>query len=79
MISGIPLWLVGFGTSGPITGSLAALWQAYIGKVTAGNLFATLQAWAMVGAPVAVGVALLLAVLSGVTGVAVAAVELVRG
>jgi hypothetical protein len=33
----------------------------------------------MAGAPVAVGVAVLLAVLSGVTGVAVAAVKFVRG
>jgi len=41
---------VGFGAAGPIAGSLATAWQASIGNVAAGSLFATLQSISMGGA-----------------------------
>ena len=40
----------GFGALGPVGGSLAAAWQASIGSVAAGSLFAILQSVAMGGA-----------------------------
>ncbi|KAF8535287.1 hypothetical protein BDD12DRAFT_856099 [Trichophaea hybrida] len=43
------LALTGFGTLGPVAGSLAAAWQASIGNVAAGSLFATLQSCGMTG------------------------------
>lgn len=43
------LGVIGFGTAGPIAGSLAAIWQASLGVVQAGSLFATLQSAAMGG------------------------------
>ncbi|TDZ36485.1 hypothetical protein C8035_v008269 [Colletotrichum spinosum] len=44
------LWLIGFGSAGPIAGSLAALIQAvvYGAAVPAGGVFAFLQHLAMV-------------------------------
>ncbi|KIY62806.1 hypothetical protein CYLTODRAFT_494402 [Cylindrobasidium torrendii FP15055 ss-10] len=47
-----PVGLVGFGAAGPVAGSLAALWQASMGNVAAGSLFAGLQAFGMTAAPV---------------------------
>ena len=35
------LGAVGFGASGPVAGSFAALWQSGIGSVEAGSLFAS--------------------------------------
>jgi len=43
------LGAVGFGAAGPVGGSLAAMWQAGIGSVEAGSLFAILQSIGMVG------------------------------
>ncbi|MCJ1309065.1 hypothetical protein MMC25_002720 [Agyrium rufum] len=43
------LFLVGFGTAGPVAGSLAASWQSSIGLVQAGSLFAFLQSAVMGG------------------------------
>jgi len=45
-----PIALAGFGALGPVAGSFAAAWQASIGSVPAGSLFATLQSAGMVGA-----------------------------
>ncbi|KAF9002628.1 hypothetical protein BDZ89DRAFT_1121141 [Hymenopellis radicata] len=42
-----PLALAGFGALGPVVGSLAAAWQASIGSVAAGSLFAFLQSAGM--------------------------------
>jgi len=39
--------IFGFSAAGPVAGSLAALYQAYIGNVAAGSLFALAQAAAM--------------------------------
>ena len=39
--------LVGFGTGGPLAGSLAAVYQAGIGNVAAGSAFSTIQSVAM--------------------------------
>ncbi|OJJ65552.1 hypothetical protein ASPBRDRAFT_532697 [Aspergillus brasiliensis CBS 101740] len=44
------LGAAGFGATGPVAASLAALWQSSIGAVQAGSLFATLQSAAMGGA-----------------------------
>lgn len=44
------LGTIGFGASGPVVGSMAAAWQATIGNVVAGSLFAFLQSAAMGGA-----------------------------
>ncbi|KAJ6482642.1 hypothetical protein C8R45DRAFT_1215381 [Mycena sanguinolenta] len=54
-----PLAMLGFGSMGPIAGSIAATWQASIGNVAAGSLFAVLQSIGMVHAVTipAVGVA----------------------
>ena len=43
------LGAIGFGSVGPVAGSIAAGWQASIGSVTAGSLFAFLQSAAMGG------------------------------
>jgi len=43
-----PVALAGFGALGPIAGSIAAGWQAAIGNVAAGSLFAFLQSVGMV-------------------------------
>ncbi|KAJ7432111.1 hypothetical protein B0H11DRAFT_2127488 [Mycena galericulata] len=45
-----PLAVIGFGSMGPIAGSIAAAWQATIGNVAAGSLFAILQSVGMVHA-----------------------------
>ncbi|KAJ7616732.1 hypothetical protein B0H17DRAFT_1152607 [Mycena rosella] len=45
-----PLAAIGFGSLGPIAGSIAAGWQATIGNVAAGSLFAFLQSVGMVHA-----------------------------
>ncbi|KAJ6592711.1 hypothetical protein B0H19DRAFT_1365097 [Mycena capillaripes] len=45
-----PLVLIGFGSLGPIAGTIAAGWQAAIGNVAAGSLFALLQSIGMVHA-----------------------------
>ncbi|KAJ7650968.1 hypothetical protein FB45DRAFT_859608 [Roridomyces roridus] len=42
-----PLAMAGFGAVGPILGSAAAAWQAAIGNVAAGSLFAMLQSAGM--------------------------------
>lgn len=39
----------GFGATGVVAGSAAAAWQAAIGNVAAGSVFATLQSLAMTG------------------------------
>jgi len=44
------LGAIGFGALGPVAGSIAAGWQASIGSVVAGSLFAFLQSAAMGGA-----------------------------
>ncbi|KAB8212792.1 hypothetical protein BDV33DRAFT_186137 [Aspergillus novoparasiticus] len=44
------LGAVGFSAAGPVAASFAAAWQASIGAVQAGSLFATLQGAAMGGA-----------------------------
>ncbi|OJJ65670.1 hypothetical protein ASPBRDRAFT_49603, partial [Aspergillus brasiliensis CBS 101740] len=44
------LGAAGFGATGPVAASLAAIWQSSIGVVQAGSLFATLQSAAMGGA-----------------------------
>lgn len=44
------LGVIGFGALGPVVGSMAAAWQATIGNVVAGSLFAFLQSAAMGGA-----------------------------
>ncbi|KAJ7724373.1 hypothetical protein B0H16DRAFT_324327 [Mycena metata] len=69
-----PVALMGFGALGPIAGSAAALWQAAIGNVAAGSLFAVLQSIGMVhfatiplvGLAVAGGGAVALAKVAGV-------------
>jgi len=58
--------LMGFGATGVVAGSLAAAWQAYIGNVAAGSLFAMLQGIGAAGAASAAGAPLL----ATVTGVA---------
>ncbi|KAJ7738870.1 hypothetical protein DFH07DRAFT_81058 [Mycena maculata] len=45
-----PLAMIGFGALGPIAASIAAGWQAAIGNVAAGSLFAFLQTVGMVHA-----------------------------
>lgn len=55
--------LLGFGLSGIAAGSLAATWQASIGSVVAGSLFATLQSLGATGLGI---------VLFGATGSALA-------
>ncbi|KAJ7139693.1 hypothetical protein C8R44DRAFT_975449 [Mycena epipterygia] len=45
-----PLAVIGFGSMGPIAGSIAAGWQATIGNVAAGSLFAFLQSVGMLHA-----------------------------
>lgn len=61
---------VGFGAGGVVAGSVAAAWQATIGNVVAGSLFATLQSVGVLGlsggAVAAVGVG------GGVVGAATA-------
>jgi hypothetical protein len=54
----IPLILnaVGFSSGGVVAGTLAASWQAAIGNVVAGSLFAMLQSMAATGAISLVGV-----------------------
>ncbi|CAK45793.1 hypothetical protein M747DRAFT_318148 [Aspergillus niger ATCC 13496] len=44
------LGAAGFGATGPVAASFAAVWQSSIGAVQAGSLFATLQSAAMGGA-----------------------------
>ncbi|OJJ65725.1 hypothetical protein ASPBRDRAFT_49547 [Aspergillus brasiliensis CBS 101740] len=44
------LGAAGFGATGPVAASLAAVWQSSIGAAQAGSLFATLQSAAMGGA-----------------------------
>jgi len=41
------LKFLGFSAVGPVAGSLAALYQAYVGNVAAGSLFAIAQAAVM--------------------------------
>jgi len=52
-----PLAMAGFGSLGPVAGSLAAAWQSTMGgTVAAGSAFAILQSWGMmysIGIPVA--------------------------
>jgi len=57
--------LIGFEATGVVAGSLAAAWQASIGNVAAGSLFAMLQGIGAAGAASAAG-APLLATVSGV-------------
>ncbi|ORY93578.1 hypothetical protein BCR43DRAFT_382191 [Syncephalastrum racemosum] len=41
--------LIGFGALGPVGGSLAALWQSYLGDVPARSIFSILQSIGMTG------------------------------
>ena len=50
---------LGFGAAGPVAGWIAAAWQASIGAVEAGSLFAMLQSIGMAGAAATVGAPLL--------------------
>ncbi|KAI5302629.1 hypothetical protein KEM56_000504 [Ascosphaera pollenicola] len=43
------LGAVGFGAAGPVAGTVAAAWQASIGNVAAGSVFAACQSVAMTG------------------------------
>jgi hypothetical protein len=61
------LGAVGFSSIGPAAGSVAAGWQASIGAVEAGSLFALCQSAAMGGAAATAGLAT-----AGVSGAAVA-------
>jgi hypothetical protein len=63
------LGAVGFSSIGPVAGSVAAGWQASIGAVEAGSLFALCQSAAMGGAAATAGLAT-----AGVSGAAVALV-----
>ncbi len=46
----IVLHVIGFGVAGVVAGSLAAAWQATIGNVVAGSVFAILQSFGAAGA-----------------------------
>ena len=46
------LGAIGFGSLGPVAGSIAAAWQASLGSVAAGSFFAFLQSAGMAGAAV---------------------------
>ncbi|KAF9459708.1 hypothetical protein BDZ94DRAFT_1267483 [Collybia nuda] len=70
------LGLVGFGGSGPIAGSLAAIIQSSIGSVVAGSPFAIAQSIAMGGAVPLVGFVIGGAIAAGA---AVTAVRMLRG
>lgn len=50
---------LGFGAAGPVAGWAAAAWQASVGVVEAGSLFAMLQSIGMAGAAATVGAPLL--------------------
>lgn len=67
------LGAAGFGALGPIAGSSAAAWQASMGVVEAGSLFAWCQSAAMGGAAVSGIIA------TGATGVGVASTATVAG
>ena len=62
MLSGIALVvfasatlpILGFSSIGPVTGSIAAGWQASMGSVVAGSFFSLLQSAAMGGAAMGV-------------------------
>ena len=45
---------LGFGTLGPVAGSVAAAWQTFLGNIAAGSLFAFLQSAGMGGAAASV-------------------------
>ena len=49
VLVGAIVLLIGFGPGGPITATAAVAWQASIGNVTVGSLFAFLQSAAMDG------------------------------
>eukprot|EP00445_Apocalathium_hangoei_P059530 CAMPEP_0204091452 /NCGR_PEP_ID=MMETSP0360-20130528/189412_1 /ASSEMBLY_ACC=CAM_ASM_000342 /TAXON_ID=268821 /ORGANISM="Scrippsiella Hangoei, Strain SHTV-5" /LENGTH=265 /DNA_ID=CAMNT_0051040717 /DNA_START=90 /DNA_END=889 /DNA_ORIENTATION=- len=49
LLAGPILSLFGFGVAGVTSGSLAALWQASMGSIAAGSLFAVLQSVAAAG------------------------------
>ncbi|KAL0632624.1 hypothetical protein Q9L58_008472, partial [Maublancomyces gigas] len=57
--------IVGFAPIGPVEGSLAALWQSWIGNVVADSLFAIVQSLAMTGVFDTIGEAMIAA---GVVG-----------
>ena len=61
------LGAIGFSAAGPVLGSVAAGWQASIGSVAAGSLFAFLQSVAMGGAAMGLftGVGVLGALIAG--------------
>ena len=64
----------GFGTLGPIAGTTAAAWQASVGNVAAGGLFATLQSAGMGGAAAlgaVVGISAIGAGLVGLGGIGI--------
>ncbi|KAF8460810.1 hypothetical protein BDZ91DRAFT_851357 [Kalaharituber pfeilii] len=65
--------VLGFGPLGPVAGGIAAGWQASVGVVEAGGLFAMLQGIGMAGAATAAG-APLLATVGAVAGFGAAAV-----
>ncbi|KAI0289367.1 hypothetical protein BC826DRAFT_1107082 [Russula brevipes] len=66
----VSLGWIGFGAAGPLAGSLAAGWQASIGSVAAGSLFATAQSVAMGGAVPTIVSALGAGVGAAVAGIA---------
>lgn len=64
----------GFGSLGPAAGTAAAAWQASIGNVAAGSLFATLQSAGMGGAAAlgaVVGVSIVSAGVIGLGGIGI--------
>lgn len=72
------LGAIGFSAAGPVLGSVAAGWQASMGSVAAGSLFAFLQSAAMGGAAMGLftGVGVLGAVMA--TGGGLASIEVVK-
>ncbi|KAH9980660.1 hypothetical protein BJV74DRAFT_887677 [Russula compacta] len=65
----------GFGAAGPIAGSMAAAWQATIGNVVGGSLFAWLQSLAMGGAKTGI-VSTIGGIIGGLCGIVAGAFKL---
>ncbi|KAK1827351.1 hypothetical protein QBC39DRAFT_375732 [Podospora conica] len=75
VLTSLVLKALGFSSTGPVAGSIAAWIQSWIGNVVGGSLFATLQSAAMGG----YGVAVVAAVVEWVGAVAMAIVAAVVG
>ncbi|OCH93240.1 hypothetical protein OBBRIDRAFT_885642 [Obba rivulosa] len=56
VVAPLALGIAGFSAAGPVAGTLAAAWQASIGSVAAGSIFALCQSIAMGGAIPAAGI-----------------------